>query len=306
MEQITFIKAANLWKADKAPQIKPSSLSAYSLTIRKHLEPRFLWLFDITAESVQRLVDDELEAGNNLVTVKGIITVLKMIIRFCEEQGWIEERKYDVVFPRREATPNPQVLPVEDEKRLLAWLAENPTLPNIGLMICLCCGLRIGEVCGLKCEDIDYHERVLRVRRTVYRVYNQYSLEKRSRLTIGVPKTRNSHREIPLPEFLMRILIDKRSRVSSQKYLLSKRPQPFDPQALRYHFDKATSILGLPHRKVHSLRHTFATRCVESKCDIKTLSSLLGHSDVSTTLNLYVHPSLEQKRRCVEDMMRLF
>lgn len=304
MEQIAFIKAASLWKAEKARRIKATSLSAYSLTIRKHLEPRFLWIDDITAESAQRLVDDELEAGNSIVTVKGIITVLKMIIRYCEEQGWMAQRKIEVIMPRWEGKPDPQVLPVEEEKRLLSGLEDNPTLLNIGLMICLCCGLRIGEVCGLKWEDIDCRDRILHVRRTVYRIYNPDSLERRSELTVGVPKTQSSRRDVPLPDKLAEILYKYNSEVSGRNFFLSEKPWPLDPQTFRYHFDKATARVGLPHRKVHSLRHTFATRCAENNRDWKTLSALLGHSDISTTLNLYVHPSLEQKRRCVEDMMR--
>lgn len=303
MEQISFIKAATLWKEEKARRIKATSLSAYSLTINKHLEPRFLWLDDITPQSVQSLANEELEAGNNLVTVKGIIKVLLMIIRFCEEKGWKEERKYGIIFPKTVEKPDPQVLPVEDEKRLLFWLAENPSLPNIGLLICLCCGLRIGEVCGLKCEDIDLRNRILHVRRTVHRIYHHDSVEKRSELTIGIPKTQGSKRDVPLPDLLAEVLLRQSSSFHEHNYLLSRRPWPLDPQTFRYHFDRAAAKCGLPHRKVHSLRHTFATRCAENNCDWKTLSALLGHSDISTTLNLYVHPSLEQKRRCVEEMM---
>lgn len=303
MEQISFIQAATLWKEEKARRIKATSLSAYSLTISKHLEPRFLWLDDITPQSVQSLANEELEAGNNLVTVKGIIKVLLMIIRFCEEKGWKEERKYGIIFPKREERPDPQVLPVEDEKRLLLWLAENPTLPNIGLLICLCCGLRIGEVCGLKCEDIDFNNRILHVRRTVHRIYYHDSPEKRSELTIGIPKTQGSKRDVPLPDLLAAVLSRQRHALYENNYLLSKRPWPLDPQTFRYHFDRAAAKCGLPHRKVHSLRHTFATRCAENNSDWKTLSALLGHADISTTLNLYVHPSLEQKRRRVEEMM---
>ena len=62
--------------------------------------------------------------------------------------------------------------------------------------------------------------------------------------------------------------------------------------------------LGLPELKFHALRHTFATRCIESDCDFKTVSVLLGHSSVSTTLNLYVHPGLGQKQRCIDRMMQ--
>ena len=93
---------------------------------------------------------------------------------------------------------------------------------------------------------------------------------------------------------------------SEEIFILSGKKKPLDPQTFRRHFREVSQALGFPQRKIHSLRHTFATRCVESKCDLKTLSSLLGHADITTTMNLYVHPGLEQKRRCVEDMMKLF
>lgn len=62
--------------------------------------------------------------------------------------------------------------------------------------------------------------------------------------------------------------------------------------------------LGMPNLKFHGLRHSFATRCIESKCDYKTVSVLLGHSNISTTLNLYVHPNLEQKKKAINQMFR--
>lgn len=87
-------------------------------------------------------------------------------------------------------------------------------------------------------------------------------------------------------------------------FIVSSLPHPTEPQTMRNHFKQVALTLGLSMRRFHGLRHTFATRCVESKCDYKTLSTILGHSNVSTTLNLYVHPGMEQKRRCVEEMMR--
>ena len=87
-------------------------------------------------------------------------------------------------------------------------------------------------------------------------------------------------------------------------FVLSGEGRPAEPQTFRNNFNRVLDELGLPRRKVHSLRHTFATRCVESQCDFKTLSTILGHANVSTTLNLYVHPGIEQKRRCIENMLK--
>ena len=184
-------------------------------------------------------------------------------------------------------------------------MTSHPTLKNIGLMFCICCGLRIGEVCGLKWEDFDQNRRVIHIRRTVHRIYRPGKETGKSELTLGRPKTEDSRREVPVAKFLAHIINKVYPESPEDKYILSGYRQPLDPQTFRANFKKVTSTLGLKTRKIHSLRHTFATRCLESKCDVKTLSALLGHSDVSTTLNLYVHPGIEQKRRCVEDMMNL-
>ena len=106
MSKKSFRDACRQWESERAKFIKATSLAAYSLTIRYHLEPRFYSLKDVTQESVQRLADEELAAGNNTTTVKGIILVLKMIIRYCERQGWMPERIYDIHFPKRKENPD--------------------------------------------------------------------------------------------------------------------------------------------------------------------------------------------------------
>ena len=305
MSRKSFKEVCRQWELEKAKFIKPTSLAAYSLTLRYHLEPRFKTLGDISPESVQRLADEELESGNSPTTVKGIILVLKMVIRYCERNGWMPERKYEVTYPKRKEKQNPQVLLLEEEKLMLSWLDRNPSPANLGLIICLCCGLRIGEVCALRWEDVDVRRCVIHIRRTVHRIYDRERPDKKSQLTLGVPKTEDSRRDVPVSHYLTNILKKVYLDTYSEQYIVSGKEKPMDPQTFRNHFKKVARILEIPARKVHSLRHTFATRCVESKCDFKTLSSLLGHADITTTLNLYVHPGIEQKRRCIEDMMNM-
>lgn len=305
MSRKLFKDACRQWESEKAKFIKPTSLAAYSLTLRYHLEPRFKSLGDVTPESVQRLADEELTSGNSITTVKGIILVLKMVIRFCERKGWMPERKYDITYPKRKEKRNPQILLLDEEKLMLSWLERNPSPANLGLIICLCCGLRIGEVCALRWEDVDVRRCVIHIRRTVHRIYDRERPDKKSQLTLGVPKTEDSRREVPVSHYLANILKKVYLDTYPEQYIVSGKEKPMDPQTFRNHFKKVARILEIPARKVHSLRHTFATRCVESKCDFKTLSSLLGHADITTTLNLYVHPGIEQKRRCVEDMMNM-
>ena len=111
-------------------------------------------------------------------------------------------------------------------------------------------------------------------------------------------------REIPLVKNLFRIFKSLMKVVNKDYYVLTNNTKPTEPRTYRNYFNKLLKQLDIPRLKFHGLRHSFATRCIESHCDYKTVSVLLGHADISTTLNLYVHPNEEQKRSCIDKMMR--
>ena len=123
-------------------------------------------------------------------------------------------------------------------------------------------------------------------------------------ISVGDPKTAASRRDIPITSALMSMLAPAGELVAADSYLLTGTPHPLEPRLLRRHYVLLMRRLGLPELKFHALRHTFATRCIESDCDFKTVSVLLGHSSVGTTLNLNVHPGLGQKQRCIDRMMQ--
>ena len=89
-----------------------------------------------------------------------------------------------------------------------------------------------------------------------------------------------------------------------QRIVLTNDIKPTEPRTYRSYYEKLLKELDIPKLKFHGLRHSFATRCIESKCDYKTVSVILGHSNISTTLNLYVHPNIEQKKKCINQMCR--
>ena len=280
-------------------------MAAYAFVTKKHLLPVFSTIDEIDEGSVQRLVDTKLDEGLGLTMVKRIVLILEMVLRYCARQGWAVHHGFKPHYPVRKEKYRPDVLTIHEEKKLFRYLEENPVPQNLGLLICICCGLRNGEVCSLKWSDIDFDNKLIRVSRTVFRLKEAGDNANASKLVIGLPKTPDSKREVPVTGALHDILEGNKPTTGTGIYVTSGRKKPADPQSFRNNFKRVLRILGLPAHKVHSLRHTFATRCVESKCDVKTLSSLLGHSNVSTTLNLYVHPDMEQKRRCVENMMKM-
>ena len=128
--------------------------------------------------------------------------------------------------------------------------------------------------------------------------------KKSTELIVDSPKTKNSNREIPMTKELLSIVKPLKKVVRSDFYVLTNTANPTEPRTYRVYFNHLLQEVGLSRMRFHGLRHSFATRCIESKCDYKTVSVLLGHSNISTTLNLYVHPNMEQKKKCVEMMSR--
>jgi integrase len=260
---------------------------------------------DISEEEVQKFVNKKIAAGLSQKTVRDVLVVLKMILRFAVKHGLMAHHQIDIVFPTEREKADVEVLTINNQRQLMTYVKENFTFLNLGIFICLNAGLRIGEVCALQWDDIDVTSGVIRVSKTIQRIYLVDGEQKYTELIIDKPKTKNSIREIPMTRDLMAMVKPFKRIVRGDYYVLTNAAAPTEPRTYRTYFNKLQKQLGLPKMRFHGLRHSFATRCIESKCDYKTVSVLLGHSNISTTLNLYVHPNMEQKRKCIDTMNKL-
>src|SRR5699024_70511 len=128
--------------------------------------------------------------------------------------------------------------------------------------------------------------------------------KRRTELIIDSPKTKNSIREVPISRELLRMIKPIKKIVNPNFYVLTNEAKPTEPRTYHSFYNKFMEHIEVPAIKFNGLRHSFATRCIESKCDYKTVSVLLGHSNISTTLNLYVHPNMEQKKKAIEQMFK--
>lgn len=196
------------------------------------------------------------------------------------------------------------MLTVAQHKKILEYIKQNFTFRNLGIYISLTTGLRIGEVCGLKWSDMNIESGTITISRTIERIYVVEGETKRTELIVNTPKTTNSNREIPMNKELLSMVKPLMKVVNSNFYMLTNDEKPTEPRTYRNYYHKLMAQLEIPKLKYHGLRHSFATRCIESNCDYKTVSVLLGHANITTTLNLYVHPNMEQKKRCIAKMFK--
>lgn len=303
-QQKTITEIVSLWKADKRQYVKRSSFSAYMLLLENHLLPVFGQKYEIDEAEVQAFVHQKLEQGLSQKTIKDILIVLKMVLKYGAKNKWLIYSQLDIQFPTERTKQNIEVLSRTHQKKTMQYIQEHFTFRNLGVYICLCSGMRIGEICALTWEDIDIDSGIIHIRRTIQRIYTIEGDVRKTELILDTPKTKNSIREVPMNKDLLKMLKPIRRIVNPSFFVLTNDAKPTEPRTYRTYYKNLMSALGMPGLKFHGLRHSFATRCIESKCDYKTVSVLLGHSNISTTLNLYVHPNMEQKRKAIDQMFK--
>ena len=300
----TVREIAAAWKEYKRPYVKQSTMAAYVLILENHVLPYFGDGDSLHEQEVQAFVLQKLERGLSVKTVKDILIVLKMVMKFGVKNEWMTYYEWDIKYPTTSTNKELEVLSVANHRKILNYIQSHFTFTGLGIYISLSTGLRIGEICALKWSDINVADGTITVSRTIERIYIIEGEKKHTELIINTPKTKNSCREIPMSKELLAMIKPLKKVVNEDFYVLTNDERPTEPRTYRNYYNDLMVKLDIPKLKYHGLRHSFATRCIEAGCDYKTVSVLLGHSNISTTLNLYVHPNMEQKKRCISKMFK--
>lgn len=225
-------------------------------------------------------------------TRQNVLAVMKQALRYAEKQyGYPMPSLMGCTMQKRPHSI--EVMDRMEQIRLIQFLNSDMDISKAGIYLCLFTGIRLGEVCSLKWADIDQNRGLLHVNRTVQRIESKEGPTK-TVLLESPPKSVFSKRIIPMSDSLLSLLI--KFKREGQEYVLQKN-RPMEPRTYQNHFKKYLKQIDAPNYNFHVLRHTFATNCVDSGMDIKSLSEILGHSNVQITLNRYVHPSMDTKRK---------
>lgn len=288
---------AKEWLDNKKNSVKDSTYVKYRSTVFVHIIPALgnLSIPYLNNNDLQNFIN--MKVNKELLsekTVSEIINILKNILEYAEDFSISNQCKFKYIGIKNKKSKTIRFLTKSEEKILLHILLNNIDIYKLGVLISLYSGLRLGEICALKWKNIDFKENTIFVEHTMQRI--QVSNEnKKTNIVITSPKTISSYRKVPISSFLIDIL--KKFKTNDSSFVLSTSEILFvEPRVMQYRFKTYLRQGNIINANFHSLRHTFATRCIESGVEAKALSEMLGHSSVTITLDRYVHSTMEYKQ----------
>lgn len=303
-KNIKYIDWLDEWLLLQKQQIKESTYSTYQTHIENHIKPYFkdAYISTITNKEIQEFINYKVmygrldqQGGLSVKSVKELVNVIKLSLKSAINNQIIDPITFDLKYPKQNHII--QMLDPKEYEKLIDYLKQEKTFIAIGILLILCTGIRIGELCALTNQDINITKQELYINKTLQRIYDRK--EHSSRIIVSSAKTQHSTRIIPIPNTLMPYLkID-----TNNHYFLTQSKKYIEPRTLRYYFKRILHKLNLSDVTVHSLRHYFASQCIELGFDYNCLSEILGHSSPSITMNLYVHSKKEYKKTCMNKII---
>ena len=309
---IYFSAVASEWIANITPQVKESTVNKYQNLLQSYILPTYgnHALDHITYDFIESQCHNLLlhggknASGLSPKTVTDALSVIRSILKFAIRKGHFVPCDGTAIQIKQLST-SMRILNRTEQERLCTHLNSEITPYNVGILVCLFTGLRVGEVCALRWEDISFSAQTISVHQTMQRIQNKSCPEKKTRVVLTTPKSACSIRAIPIPEPLIKLLVGYQT-VQNGFLLTNSETCYIEPRTMQNRFKTALKKSEIKPANFHALRHTFATRCIELGFDVKSLSEILGHATVNITMNRYVHPTLEMKRHHMKKLSTLF
>ncbi len=287
-------------------RVKPSTYESYYRCLTKYVIPFFKEAGNNRITEIQ--VTQFVKRINNNPSLsesykRKIVSIFKTALREVLKGSVGYAQVIEAIRLPKAETAAIQVFTIKEQR-----LIENAAISfedsrALGILLCFYTGIRLGELCALKWGDIDFEVGTMSIKRTVSRNKNFQCGGSKTALIVGMPKSQKSVRIIPLPNFLLELSNQMKMYAENENcYVLSGSNDPLDPRTYQKLFKRILKNAGVKDRKFHAIRHTFATRALELGVDIKTLSEILGHANVSITLNIYAHSLMEQKKKAIDKL----
>ena len=303
-----FLELSEQWLEKIRGTCKNSTYAKYRNIVFKHIVPEFgiCLLSKITTDAVRKFCcDKELIYGLSPKTIKDILSVMKQVIKYAKQFGAMVNCDFACI-PIKSNRAAIKVLTFKQTKEMVDYLISNINYVNLGILISFYTGIRIGELCALKFDDIYIESNTINISKTMQRIQNFNETTSKTDIVISSPKSESSIREIPIPQFITDIIINNNLYKENAFILTGNSTRFIEPRTLENKFNRIAKTCNIQNTSFHTIRHTFATNCVEAGVDVKSLSEILGHSTVSITLNRYVHSSMQTKKKNMEKLYMNF
>lgn len=277
---------------------KESTCVKYKTILDKHIKPKLGGCFPLAFhDGLIEQFTNELLFEEELApkTVKDILVVLRSVLNYTAKRFPATFPKVDIAYPR-EIKKEMRVLTREEQSQFVSYLLNDMDACKFGVLLALLTGIRIGELCALRWENISLQDNTIKISATMQRLKDMdLNGEAKTKIIIGSPKSDTSARTIPISDYAA-ALCRKMNPENPNAFVLTGTSDYMEPRTLQYRMERYTGSCGLEGVHFHTLRHTFATRCVEIGFEIKSLSEILGHANTTITLERYVHSSMKLKR----------
>ncbi len=293
------------WLLLKRSTIKQSTYVKYALVIEKWIKPSLgnIVISKINSIVIEQFSYDLIHKYNlSIKTVKDILSLLHSIIKYCTK--FVPKLKQiDIIYPKAEYKVM-RVLTRSEQKILIDYLLTDLNPCKFGVLFTLYTGLRIGEICALQWKNINLDDGLVFINATMLRIQDfESNSHTKTKIIITDPKSFSSSRVIPLSDYILNLC--NQFKADNEAYVLTGTNKYLEPRTLQNKFSKYCKECNLEGVHFHTLRHTFATRCIEVDFEIKSLSEILGHANTQITLQRYVHSSLDLKRDNIRKLNKL-
>lgn len=296
------------WLLFNRSRVKDSTYVKYCNIVEKHIKPSIgnCKINNLSSIKVEQFSNELLTQKKlSSKTVKDILIVLHSILKYASKQNLSQLSNIEISYPK-EHKKEMRVLSKEEQKQFIQYLSQETDKYKFGILLALFTGMRIGEVCALRWQDISFREKTIHVSHTIQRLKNlDVNQSNKTKVVISEPKSDHSMRLIPMTDFIVQLCERFVTKEQEAFVLTGSKECYIEPRTLQNQFKRCVAECGLENVHFHTLRHTFATRCVEVEFEIKSLSEILGHSSPRVTLERYVHSSLELKRENMKKLEKL-